>query len=726
MTRGGQNGDTENELHHSPIKHFVDVSRENSKLLPSRAVKRFFLDWIHLRAWWIQCDTSSAASNWDWAKGYQLFAVSKWVNSQTKNKEYILFCYWGVNKIKVYHRVKNSTDWYKKWRHPARLHWILNISTIPSSPAVVKPEAPENTELSLPFWNKSVCTSKRDYNNKKYSDYIRGNCFENNGKYYYYICDKWSNACGGNGTTQDDGVSTDVYNWNPYSNLFTPKLLVKLKKVTLKFETLDVVKLKQVLLKLDKLWIKYKSSKVVSNIVWYLKFETNRIIESKTKNNDVDDFFCELSWTCNEEQKDTVSFVTPKWPGWGQSTWEHTIDFKNMSALRISIKRNNQNLTNKLLTKTFTLNYSKLAVNKCSGYQLFAWWKTLSWNREFKTYIKFCKRSNNQIAIYHRVEWEDNNWDFKKDAVKQWTIKLRAWSKPTKMWGFEKLDNMQNSRGANSNNLKSCSIDWANSEILNKYWCATDGNTNIIFRKSDKACLKGEIKNNGIVWTWIANNSSYNFSFGSSNGKMKCINGFFYIRPWDSSKQKYFYYGCNASKQWEQGDPLTTWWQIKACPIGNITLWKTCNLNWYYLGKCKTTTKAKLPEKVKWVCGYLNWTTITSLPKAWTKGLCSVWTIYTPWYYDYKVHWRCSDIWGDNYASCWATPDKIINGKCWDINGKSVSSKPSYNLCKNGTLSRFQYIGYNKYKKGHEFAWKCMGSAFWRQTHWCRAYSDKK
>ncbi len=684
-----------------PYRNIIDVSRDNKNLSPSRAVKRLFLD-INLQTWGGRCDISSPASNEDWAGWYKLFAKSTTIKSGIWNKEYIIFCFAWKNRVKIYHRVKNSTDGYKEWRGTARLHGIINIPPHPPTPVIDNPPVPQkdswDAELSLPFWNKSVCTSKRDYNNKKYPDYIRGDCFQKNGKYYYYICDKWSNACGGNGTTQDDGVSTDVYNWNPYSNSFNAKLLAKLKKVTVKFETLDVAKLKQVLLKLDKLWIKYKSSKVVSNIIWYLKFETNRIIESKTKNNDVDDFFCELSWTCSTTTNCSDEYLPvcgkSKYPVWDESSEYIYKTFSNKCNL-------NKN-------KNFTFNEQGKCKKQNVSCKLNRWFFLhnngmyyTKWNgdyckmRDFKLGRDNLAKKKGKIMVYATIpQWMNDKgicwyglakWNYKMDEFLWYT---------TGHWTWGRLY---------SNGVWAYCVGWG---------AAPSGASTISKIPTTMVWWK-------ICWEEpkIANNCE---------GWKR-----YELIPWINTP----WTGVTSTIGWKKIDWGYSTDLSKKCTKPNVKTWKCSCSKWFdpestvWFMWSYNYICTKIVPKTNGICGLVNNQTISKQP---TYNLCNSWNpwiVYKSWGFgvdgewyfanEGKVmiwSWKCRGIswWVDQ--SCNAKANWIAKRwQCAYPNTKDGITPSLGSLCKSGTPIGLRWVDYKTRRStsANKWIWKCKGSNFW-------------
>ncbi len=193
--------------------------------------------------------------------------------------------------------------------------------------------AEDNKELSLPYTTQSNCDIQKDKNNRDYPSYTRSNCFEKSSKYYYYICSEESTSCTADNVISEKTptqsswsvwdeisnlISDNSSSENPYAKLLSKSLLSKVWPVVRRINALDLKKAKTILAKLEKISGKYKSNKVVTNLIWFLKFELNKIIAQKSETEGVSDFLCDLTGDCDKSTKPDPSTNVDTWTGFSQ------------------------------------------------------------------------------------------------------------------------------------------------------------------------------------------------------------------------------------------------------------------------------------------------------------------------------------------------------------------------------------------------------------------------
>lgn len=443
--------------------------------------------------------------------------------------------------------------------------------------------------------------------------------------------------------------------------------------------------------------------------------------------------YSKRSWTGNQwatsihcyKVDDGVSVVKPlyftnKWKGW--SEWKHTIDYSNLSNVKITISRYSSLLNPaNVWPKDFYVNFNKLWMNQCSQYKLAVEWKVIKTCNKHRTYISFCKKWATKLWVYHRVRWEKYGWKFVSDASRHGFIELRAWSQATGLSWTEKIDN----EASYTANQPVIQLDRTQKKWSYQSYGATCMSKNAY---TNVCSCPSWYKADRTVSFWWTVWTTYNcFKIKTSNWSNT---------NWNSSPNTWwwgwilwvmkYHYSCSWWI-WRQdsGTTVVGWHgQMESCPWW-IVLGASCNITFKDYPKCQTSVKAKLPANSQWKCWPLNGTIFTTMPWTNTLGLCSTGAVYRPWKYGNIIHWRCENLWDTWYASCSAKPDKIVNWKCGPVNGKNVSEKPSYNLCASWTLAKFQFVRYNSYKKWDEYAWKCMWNAFWNQSRFCRAYVTK-
>ncbi len=688
----------------------------------------------YLKAHYTQCPTKTTANS---VTQYQRLWKVK-VQDWSERDVYILFCYWGYNTIRVYHRVQNNWVWTKD---QAIYHWSIRVNLQLASQkstwgglvvwntgtstwwwqlwtAVQNPSTNSDSwsaELSLPFASMSTCGAAKDSNNIKYPKFVRSDCFLKNEKYYYYICEKWDNFCNSSWSSSThikpgpidntNNVTTWVYNWNPFKWNIDSSLLSKLSVVVKRIEKLDVAWLKQMKNKLSTLKVKFSAKPVIINLINYLTFEVDRIIKEKTKDSDIDDFFCALSGDCGDDVvtgdprictqetktcPDGKTLVSRTWPN---------CEFKACPVVTINPAAND---TCTIKDKSVDLkmygckkgDYN--TVFKRSDMSCFVWPVkaplTGKWIKDGTTY----SFGGNNLVEAQRLEckW----WTFYKST--------EVTNPPASTWSVLPVTPVQK-------------IDRNNK----KWWYTTDLYTNRCTIKNihTKKCSCPS-------WYQATQTVSFGWSLDSNFNCYKII--------------------LSAQPAVQPVNNWNTWWTIVDgwytkdyswnCTKPNPQTWKCTCQSWYtaewatgLIWEVNSKCTKKVAQITKWVCGPLNGSTVSTMPTSSTSWLCKVGKLDgsaatgNPWQYNKMIHWRCQNIGNYDYASCSARPNEIINWKCGDVNWKTIENKPTYDLCKSGTLAKYQFVRYNTYKKADEYAWKCMWNAFWQQSHFCRAYVTK-
>ena len=279
--------------------------------------------------------------------------------------------------------------------------------------------------------------------------------------------------------------------------------------------------------------------------------------------------------------------------------------------------------------------------------------------------------------------------------------------------------------------MDSCKIKDGNVD-LSLYGC-NRWDFDTLFRRSDKACFAWS-PTAPLKWSWITNGDSYSYGWGTqvSAQTLECDEWAFYKSDKNVVTDWIWNWGENEGE-------ITNGWYAQdyawSCVTVNPLTWSCSCQSWSTSrstvglnnGESNYVCVEKVEKIIYWTCGSRDWTTISSVLTSNSSNLCKTWTPTEPWIYWWKTHWNCSNVWNTKYASCSAEPKTIVNGVCWSVNGLSISKKPTYNLCKTGTVSWFTYVRYNTYRKADEYAWKCSGNDFWMGSHFCRSYvQDEK
>lgn len=180
-----------------------------------------------------------------------------------------------------------------------------------------------NYVLSSEYTDNTSCQNDVTKYNVDFPDYVRSSCFINNWKYYYKICQKWDTCTDSNTnvTTQNGASIQSTYlSWstNSYSATLSTSLKTKIdqKIVTVLKNAKDTyskneykVILTNFLTKLSGLEARYNSNTTIKNLVWYIKFEVEKIF-FELEEDSVDDFICELMWNCNTATNNTTANIT--------------------------------------------------------------------------------------------------------------------------------------------------------------------------------------------------------------------------------------------------------------------------------------------------------------------------------------------------------------------------------------------------------------------------------
>lgn len=84
--------------------------------------------------------------------------------------------------------------------------------------------------------------------------------------------------------------------------------------------------------------------------------------------------------------------------------------------------------------------------------------------------------------------------------------------------------------------------------------------------------------------------------------------------------------------------------------------------------------------------------------------LCDGWIVnYGPNQDGNKIYWSCKWTADSSYHSCSAPINAYIGSQCWSVNGVTVWSKPSYNLCKQWSVTD----GVIYYQSSKTYVWSC-------------------
>ncbi len=172
--------------------------------------------------------------------------------------------------------------------------------------------------LSDNYLSYNTCITQRDKNNTEYTSYKRSDCFKDSEWYKYFIC-KLSDSCeigwvtstsvtaqwvnvssstvSTSSTTSSVTTQTTVTNQDKLDAFLSKVRTMKSSMSSTKYEKF----LDTVIDKLNILWIKYKSNTTITEMVVYLTTWVKWIKEEFTKTKDVDNFFCELTDSCESE-----------------------------------------------------------------------------------------------------------------------------------------------------------------------------------------------------------------------------------------------------------------------------------------------------------------------------------------------------------------------------------------------------------------------------------------
>lgn len=200
-------------------------------------------------------------------------------------------------------------------------------------------------QISSAHASVSVCNTARDMNNKTFPDYSRSKCFKQGWSFFYYICNKSHWSCvSSNSSTNTSQRSNNIIepetqevnatltnslptDWstqikldpvvansqiNRYRSWIDAKLIPKLRIITNKFSELSVAKLSTIQKNLLKLKSKYKTNEEIVNIVNYLLHECKTILDSKKREEELANFFCDISWCTPRVSCPLYTTVQPK------------------------------------------------------------------------------------------------------------------------------------------------------------------------------------------------------------------------------------------------------------------------------------------------------------------------------------------------------------------------------------------------------------------------------
>ena len=169
----------------------LTISSYHKLLTPDRISKDYTLNFKSIAIW--ECVLKP------------FYSLRTWADGTSKFKSELEFCRAWKTSLEVKHiTFKLQSDWSWEKRGP-QSHNVINISKLffRTSTRWVRSTQTQSwtrwvrstqtqswndswsAELSLPFTSVSICTTKRDFNNKEYPDYIRSSCFSKSNKYYY-------------------------------------------------------------------------------------------------------------------------------------------------------------------------------------------------------------------------------------------------------------------------------------------------------------------------------------------------------------------------------------------------------------------------------------------------------------------------------------------------------------------------------------------------------------
>lgn len=155
--------------------------------------------------------------------------------------------------------------------------------------------------LSDIFTSQNECNTTKDKYNLEYTSYKRSNCFLNEGKYYYFIC-QLGNSCSVNTNqtlTPTNTITTTVQEVPNKAKLDV--VLTKISQFRKEFnnDTKYEKLLNQIETQLSTLWEKYKTSAHVTQMVSYLwtwiqTLKSDLVPPAKS----AEEVFCVFLWNC--------------------------------------------------------------------------------------------------------------------------------------------------------------------------------------------------------------------------------------------------------------------------------------------------------------------------------------------------------------------------------------------------------------------------------------------
>ncbi len=350
--------------------------------------------------------------------------------------------------------------------------------------------------ISSGYDSYSICQENVTKYNAKFPDFIRSDCFLSSWKYYYYICNKWSSCSTSSSSSKYDNnnsnnsegalesnenINSNLKN-NPYSQYFSSSIIAKLDAVVFnlkqKKKTLSPSKFNSLLnsfvSKLKTIKNKYPNKKKIWYLVGYLNFEIKKLYT----NNEVDNFFCDLLWNCDDNNwisdngwdDDLTDILDNNW----NNNWTNNLNNNSDSSSNV----NNDN--------NWNYNWSDSSDNN------YNWYQDLDdgWNNY----------------------WDDDDWD--------------------EDWSNDDLDNDLD-YNTWSNDVDNSDLENDDNDISLKS-CKSDIDCNAWFRCDFKlhTCLKNDVNNSSssVCW-WSAINEPLTFEDGNfipnKSGQSLCRSGFF-------------------------------------------------------------------------------------------------------------------------------------------------------------------------------------------------------
>lgn len=170
--------------------------------------------------------------------------------------------------------------------------------------------------LSDWYTSLSECSTLKNKYNQEYNNYKRSECFLNGTLYNYFICSFSSHCIVNLSWTSSQTIAMNV----PYQeklDAFLTKLIAMRKELNndIKYKTI----LLQIKTQLQTLSSKYKSNTMILQMLVYLNKRVDEIQDEFISGEDIDDFFCDLLWTCwlgDDSQNSSSSSSS----SWGAST----------------------------------------------------------------------------------------------------------------------------------------------------------------------------------------------------------------------------------------------------------------------------------------------------------------------------------------------------------------------------------------------------------------------